>query len=143
MTETPAPNLGGARILIVDDEPDNRELMQLVLNWEGFVTLTAASGEEALAIAADEPVDLVLLDLMMPGLDGFEVTARMKRSLVTRNIPIVVLSAMSDHATRQRVLDAGALEFVSKPIDRSDLCARVRRILGQETIGRHQGSPAS
>ena len=130
MTQTPEREAGAALILIVDDESDNRELMQLVLNWEGFVTLTAASGEEALAIAADEPIDLVLLDLMMPGMDGHEVTTRMKRSLVTRKIPIVVVSAMNDHATRQRVLNAGAAEFVSKPIDRSDLCQRVRNILG-------------
>ncbi len=143
MTEIPEPKPIGPRILIVDDEPDNRELMQLVLNWEGFTTLTAASGEEALAIAADERIDLVLLDLMMPGLDGFEVTTRMKRSLVTRKIPILVLSAMNDHATRKRVLDAGALDFVSKPIDRTDLCTRVRNILGQGASSRHQGSPTS
>ena len=132
MTDTPVLKTG-ARILIVDDESDNRELLQLILNWEGFVTLAAGSGQEALAIAADEPLDLVLLDLMMPGLDGFEVTARLKCSLVTRKIPIVVVSAMSDDATRQRVLEAGAHELVSKPIDRSDLCRRVRRILGHES----------
>ncbi len=137
MTGTPELKAGGARILIVDDESDNRELLQLVLNWEGFETLTARSGEEALAIAADQPLDLVLLDLMMPGLDGFEVTTRMKRSLITRKIPIVVVSAMNDDITRRRVLEVGADEFVGKPIDRSDLCQRVRRVLGRAASARH------
>jgi DNA-binding response OmpR family regulator len=143
MTARPGPRANAARILIVDDEPDNRELMQLILNWEGFATVMAASGEEALVIARDEPVDLVLLDLMMPGLDGFEVTTRMKRSLITRRIPIVVLSALDDHAAKKRVLDAGAAEFASKPIDRSDLCARVRRVLGNEAERRAQRSTRS
>lgn len=141
MTQISEREASAPRILIVDDESDNRELMQLVLNWEGFVTLTAASGEEALAIAADEPLDLVLLDMMMPGMDGHEVTARMKCSLVTRKIPIVVVSAMNDHATRQRVLNAGAVDFVSKPIDRSELCQRVRNVLEQAADNR-QARPA-
>jgi DNA-binding response OmpR family regulator len=120
----------GRRILIVDDEPDNRELLQIVLTWDGFATQTAASGEEALASAVEHPPDLVLLDLMMPGLDGCQVTTLMKQNLVTKNIPVMIISAMNDRATKLRVLSAGAAEFISKPIDRSDLCARVRAVLG-------------
>jgi CheY-like chemotaxis protein len=120
----------GRRILIVDDEPDNRELLQIVLNWDGFSTQTASSGEEALASAAEHPPDLMLLDLMMPGLDGCQVTTLLKQNLATRNIPVMIISAMSDRATRLRVLSAGATEFISKPIDRSDLCERVRAVLG-------------
>jgi CheY-like chemotaxis protein len=117
------------QILIVDDEPDNRELLEIVLNWDGFTTHTAASGDEALISVAEHPPDLILLDLMMPGLDGCELTALLKQSAATRDIPIMIISAMNDPATRLRVLRAGATEFVCKPIDRSVLCQRVRAVL--------------
>ncbi len=125
-----------ARILIVDDELDNRELLQIVLGWDGFLTSMAGSGEEALASVADLAPDLVLLDLMMPGLDGCEVTAQMKANPATKDIPVVIVSAIDDRATRTRVLRAGAIDFITKPIDRSDLCRRVREILGLTAAAR-------
>lgn len=122
----PAPAL----ILIVDDNEDNRELLKVILDWEGYVTQTAASGEQALASVAEAPPNLVLLDLIMPGLSGCEVTVQMKANPDTAPIPIIVLSGRSDEATRRLALGAGAVDFITKPIDRADLSRRVRGALG-------------
>ena len=118
--------VAATRILIVDDVRDNSELLQIMLNWEGFVTQIADSGEEALASVAADPPDLVLLDLGLPDLSGFEVTSQMSGNLATQHIPIIIISGRSDDATRRRLLDAGAVDFIIKPIDRADLCQRVR-----------------
>jgi DNA-binding response OmpR family regulator len=122
-----------ARVLIVDDSPDNRELLEVILGWEGFVTLTASTGEEALASAAEQLPDLMLLDFVLPDLSGCEVTARMKSNLSTKDIPIMILSGMSDSAIKKRALAAGAEDFITKPVDRSELCQRVRNILRLKT----------
>jgi CheY-like chemotaxis protein len=123
---SPAPP---ARILIVDDELDNRELLQIILKWSGFVTQTAVGGEDALRCVAGEPPDLILVDLMMPGMDGQQFTASVKQNPETRHIPVIMLSAMSDSATRQRALNTGADAYITKPIDRSELCEQVRSVL--------------
>ena len=126
LANTPA---APARILIVDDGEDNRELLRVILDWEGYVTQTAASGEQALASIAQAPPSLVLLDLIMPGLSGCEVTVQMKANPDTEQIPIIVISGRSDEATRRLALSAGAVDFITKPIDRADLCRRVRSTL--------------
>ena len=120
---------GPARILIVDDACDNSEVLQIMLNWEGFVTQIASSGEEALASVAAAPPDLMLLDLSLPGLSGYEVTSQMKGNVATKDIPVVIISGRGDDATRMRVMKAGAVDFILKPVDRADLCQRVRSIL--------------
>ncbi|MEI9940100.1 MAG: response regulator [Pseudomonadota bacterium] len=124
-----------AHILIVDDEVDNRELLQIVLNWEGFVTRTAAGGEEALRSAAAEPPDLILVDLMMPDIDGYQLTASLKQNPKTKTIPVIMLSAMTDSATRLRALSTGADAYISKPFDRSELCEQVRSVLNHKLAG--------
>src|SRR4029450_9396463 len=88
------------RILIVDDERHNRTLLEVMLTPEGFVLQAAASGEEALAIVAQHAPDLVLLDVMMPAMDGYEVTARIKADSATRNIPIIMVTALDDGPAR-------------------------------------------
>jgi CheY-like chemotaxis protein len=118
-----------ARILVVDDERDNRELLDIILTWEGFLILTAASGEEALATAAQQLPDLVLLDVMMPGMTGDEVAAKMKGNLATKDIPIILLTALDERSARMLARSAGAEEFLTKPIDRVELCVCVKKLL--------------
>ena len=118
-----------ARVLIVDDDQDNRELLQIMLRWEGFVTATAESGREALATVKERPPHVVLVDLMMPDMDGYEVVRRMKGGALTKNIVVVIVSAMSDKASQLAALAAGADDFLSKPVNRLDLSARVKKLV--------------
>jgi len=118
-----------ASILIVDDERDNRELLDIILVREGFRVLTAGSGEEALASVAVEQPDLILLDLMMPDMSGYDVMAKIKSNPSTTAIRIVILTALCDDATRVRALMAGAEDLVTKPISHVELCARVATLL--------------
>ena len=124
-----------ARILIVDDERLNRELLEVLLAPEGYVLLTASSGEEALAVIAEQQPDLILLDVLMPGLDGYEVTARIKSDPSTTNIPVVMVTALDDVNARMLGLSAGAEEFLSKPVDRVELRVRVRNLLRLKAYG--------
>jgi len=126
-------DIAAARILIVDDSSDNSEILQIMLNWEGFVTQIAGSGEEALASVAAEPPDLMLLDLGLPGLSGVEVINQVKGNVATKDIPIVIISGRGDDVIRMRVLNAGAADFMLKPVDRAALCQRVRNALSRKT----------
>jgi len=118
-----------ATILIVDDEQINRHLFQIQLRGDGYRTRLAASGGEALALIAEEKPDLVLLDVMMPGMSGFEVVARLKAAAATRNIPVIMVTALDDAQSRLAALGSGAEEFLTKPVNRAELLARVRNLL--------------
>jgi diguanylate cyclase len=118
-----------ACILIVDDDRENRELLEIVLARDGFVTQSAASGEEALDAVGLRPPDLILLDVMMPGMDGYEVAQELKSKLATCNIPIILLSALDGREARMRGLRAGANDVLGKPVNRAELCLRVRSLL--------------
>jgi len=118
-----------ARILIVDDERDNREFLEIVLAREGFLITTAASGEEALAAVAQQAPDLILLDLMMPGMNGYEVAAKIKGDLATKDIRIVIVSALDDRNSRTLAQNAGADDFFTKPMGRAEVCERVKALL--------------
>lgn len=122
------------KILVVDDESRNRRLLDVFLKAEGFDVLQAATGAEALALVAAELPDAVLLDLMMPDMDGFQVMQRLKELPGTRPIPIIIVSALDDLAARQRVLASGAEDFIGKPVDRWELSVRLRRLLKDDDL---------
>lgn len=124
-----------ARILIVDDQRPNRQLLEVMLAPEGYELSTAASGEEALAVVARQPPDLILLDIMMPGMDGYQVAGRIKNNLATKHIPIILVTALNDHNARMLGLGAGAEDFLSKPVDRAELTVRVRNLLRLKAYG--------
>jgi PAS domain S-box-containing protein len=118
-----------AVILIVDDESQNCRLLEALLEPEGYDTRTAASGEEALVSIAKDPPDLILLDVMMPGLDGRQVAKALKIDPATANIPIIMVTAQPDREARLAGLEAGAEDFLTKPVDRVELWLRVRNLL--------------
>ena len=118
-----------ATILIVDDEPDNRKLLELLLQHEGYLTLSACNGKEALAIVAQRPPDLILLDVMMEGIDGYDVATAIKAQPANANIPIIMVTAHDGHGARVIGLNSGAEEVLTKPIDRAELSLRVRNLL--------------
>ncbi|MDN3224165.1 EAL domain-containing response regulator [Pseudomonas nunensis] len=124
-----------ATLLIVDDEPHVCKLLQILLQNQGYQTLTAGSGEEALLMVAQQPPDLILLDIMMPGMDGFEVARRLKTDKATSNIPIIMLSALGEHSARISGLEAGAEDFLSKPVESAELWLRVRNLLRLKAFG--------
>ena len=114
-----------ARVLVVDDIEDNRQLLKRRLERQGHTVICAEDGKKALAMVEAEPPDLVLLDIMMPEMDGFAVLARLKGSRATRDIPVIVISALDDMASAVKCIEQGAEDFLSKPFDPVLLKARV------------------
>lgn len=118
-----------ASILVVDDQVQNIELLEAFLSPQGYEVFMAGSGEEALARLSANPIDLVLLDVIMPGMDGFELTRRIRRDKGNRLLPIVLVTALRGTEDRIKGIEAGCDDFISKPIDRMELLARVRSLL--------------
>src|SRR5271156_4224013 len=110
-----------ARVLVVDDNPANCKLLEVRLNNDYFEVLTASNGPDAIAICEKALCDIVLLDVMMPEMDGFEVCRRLKSHISTAHLPIVMVTALDSPADRVRGLEAGADDFVTKPIDEMQL----------------------
>ncbi|MGK2739492.1 PleD family two-component system response regulator [Tepidicaulis sp. LMO-SS28] len=118
-----------ARVLIVDDVPANLKLLDAKLSAEYFEVLQAASGPEALEIASRELPDIVLLDVMMPGMDGFEVCRRLRADLQTQHIPVIMVTALDQQSDRVQGLEAGADDFLTKPVNDVALFARVKSLV--------------
>ncbi len=117
-----------ARVLVVDDVPANVKLLEARLSAEYFDVITATSGAEALAICERAECDIVLLDVMMPDMDGFEVCRRLKANPVTHHLPVVMVTALDQNSDRVRGLEAGADDFLTKPVSDVALIARVRSL---------------
>ncbi len=117
------------RILVVDDDPDILQFVRLNLELDGFVVELAGGGREALEKAAEAPPDLMLLDVMMPEIDGLTVLRRLRSDPTTANIPVIVLTARSLAEDRVKGLDLGADDYITKPFDLEELIARVRTVL--------------
>jgi two-component system, OmpR family, alkaline phosphatase synthesis response regulator PhoP len=117
------------KILIVDDEEDILELLSVNLNREGYEVLRAENGEEAVSIASAQKPDLVILDLMLPGVDGLTVCKMIKGSSLTRHIPIIMLTARGQEADIVKGLEHGADDYVTKPFSPKVLVARVKTVL--------------
>ena len=123
-----------ARILVVDDHPSSRMTAVALLSVEGYEVLEAASGAAALKLVVETNPDLILLDVMMPGMDGFEVCQHLKEDEQTRLIPVVFLTALNDRRSRIKGIEVGGDDFLSKPFDRLELAARVKSLVRQKRL---------
>src|SRR2546423_9973851 len=121
--------IDNASILIVDDDSRERELLEVMLAPQGYQLRTARGGEEALGAVLSDPPDLILLDVLMPGMDGYQVARQIKSNRATRNIPVIMLTALEDRQARIAGLRCGAEDFLSKPLDHAELSVRVRNLL--------------
>lgn len=120
----------GQTILVTDDEPTVREVVRRYLEREGFRVLEAADGPGALALVHDESVDLIVLDLMLPGIDGLEITRQLREAAPGgEDLPIIMLTAKTSEAERIEGLEIGADDYVTKPFSPGELVARVRAVL--------------
>ena len=116
-------------ILVVDDLTQNNELLEAYLVPQGYEVIKAVSGEDALKKLADNQIDLILLDVMMPGMDGFEVARRIRQDPKTRLMPIILVTALKETEDRIKGIKAGCDDYISKPFDKMELLARVQSLL--------------
>jgi putative two-component system response regulator len=123
-------------VLVVDDDESMRALLTKQMELDGYRVVTAKHGAKALAECATTLPDVVLLDALMPGMDGFQVTDMLRASDRTQAIPIIMVTVLDDHPSRLRALQAGVQEFISKPIDRAELSLRVRNVLMLRDYGK-------
>jgi DNA-binding response OmpR family regulator len=126
-----------AKILIVDDEPNVLRMVSYCLHAEGYEVITAQNGAEAISKAQTEAPDLILLDVMLPDMSGVEVCAQLRKSQETIDLPVIMLSALAQVPDKIKGLEAGADEYITKPITPGELVARVKAILGRFHQVRH------
>jgi CheY-like chemotaxis protein len=119
-----------AKILVVEDEPENRLLIGMVLTTEGYQVIPAVDGADALARMAQELPDLILLDLMMPQMNGFEVLERLRADPATASVPVIVLTALAQERDIERAVSSGAQGYVIKPFEPDELLKHISQAIG-------------
>ena len=122
------------RVLVVDDDRSALDIVTRLLEREGFAPIAVDSGARALELLATQTVDVILLDVMMPEMDGFQVCAELRAREETRDIPVILVTAKDDMDTRLTGMNLGVTEFLAKPINKHDLFARVRAQLHQRGL---------
>jgi len=138
MTSDNPASLPPSKILIADDNLQNLELLEAYMaDLPGVETLRATDGEQALEVIRQEHPDLVLLDVMMPKLSGFEVCEKMKADAATKDIPVVMVTALGEPMDIERGLESGTDDYLAKPIDRADLIDRVKTLLNVKHLKGH------
>jgi DNA-binding response OmpR family regulator len=119
------------KLLVAEDEKDVRELIEIILRHHGFEVISVSDGREAIAAASQQQFDLILLDVRMPRLDGYEACRRLRQMESTRNVPIIMLSALGQESEKAEGLEAGADEYVVKPFTPVSLVHVVNRYLSR------------
>ena len=122
-----------ASILVVDDNPDNRDLLVRLIQRQQHSAVTAENGQEALELLNTQPFDLVLLDIMMPGISGFEVLERIKHNHQLQSVPVVVVSALNELDSVEKCIELGAEDYLVKPINSKLLKARITNCIDKKT----------
>src|SRR3990172_970978 len=122
------------KILCVDDEPANLRLLDAILAPCGYEVVKAADGKEALEVIGEQKVDMVLLDVILPGINGFEVCRKIKENESWRMIPVVLITGLRSKEDRIRGIEAGAEDFISKPYDSGEVLARIRMLLKMKDL---------
>jgi DNA-binding response OmpR family regulator len=132
-----------SRILIVDDDPNTLEILRRWLNREGYATVSADNGSACLEQLGKEPVDVIVLDVMMPGMDGLQVCERLRDNVAWRTIPVMLLTAKDDIETRSRGMLLGVSEYLTKPVNKLELFARLRAQLHSRELERRMDATAA
>ena len=122
----------GKKIVVIEDDPTSQKFLELVLAKEGYTVVTASNGLDGLRKIREETPDLLLLDVMLPGVDGFEISHRLHSEPEKTKIPIIMMSAKAQNSDKDAALKVGANAFLSKPIDRIELLKTISELLGVE-----------
>jgi DNA-binding response OmpR family regulator len=122
-------NTSNCKILVVDDSSTNIVLLEAILNGQGYQIETAQSVKEAFQVIKKETVDLILLDLLMPKVNGYDFLKELKISDTTKDIPVIIVSAVADPENKKKSIEMGALDFINKPIDIQEFLDKIEAIL--------------
>jgi DNA-binding response OmpR family regulator len=132
-----------ARVLIVDDDPHTLEILRRWLTREGYETISAESGPACLQALEKDPADVIVLDVMMPGMDGLEVCEHLRANPSWRQIPVLLLTAKDDMETRARGMNVGVSEYLTKPVNKQELFARIEAQVHSRELDRRMSQTAA